>query len=162
MHEPEAFVQLAEMPLAETFSGQEDILEAWSAFMTLRTQAQKALEGARNAKLIGKSLEAHLTIYASEEVKTLLTALDSDIALLLIVSQLSLADLADAPADAVTFEGVAFTVEHAVGEVCERSRRIDPTTRMRSYNAFVCDHSAKIIEENFPEAVAEGFEDSGK
>ncbi|HEP1264148.1 TPA: isoleucine--tRNA ligase [Streptococcus pyogenes] len=161
-HESEAFVQLAEMPVAETFSAQEGILEAWSAFMTLRTQAQKALEEARNAKIIGKSLEAHLTIYASEEVKTLLTALDSDIALLLIVSQLTIADLADAPADAVAFEGVAFMVEHAIGEVCERSRRIDPTTRMRSYNAFVCDHSAKIIEENFPEAVAEGFEESGK
>ncbi|HEQ4786148.1 TPA: isoleucine--tRNA ligase [Streptococcus pyogenes] len=161
-HESEAFVQLAEMPVAETFSAQEDILEAWSAFMTLRTQAQKALEEARNAKVIGKSLEAHLTIYASEEVKTLLTALDSDIALLLIVSQLTIADLADAPADAVAFEGIAFMVEHAIGEVCERSRRIDPTTRMRSYNAFVCDHSAKIIEENFPEAVAEGFEESGK
>ncbi|HEP6226967.1 TPA: isoleucine--tRNA ligase [Streptococcus pyogenes ABC020056369] len=161
-YESEAFVQLAEMPVAETFSTQEDILEAWSAFMTLRTQAQKALEEARNAKIIGKSLEAHLTIYASEEVKTLLTALDSDIALLLIVSQLTIADLADAPADAVAFEGVAFIVEHAIGEVCERSRRIDPTTRMRSYNAFVCDHSAKIIEENFPEAVAEGFEESGK
>ncbi|HEP1529540.1 TPA: isoleucine--tRNA ligase [Streptococcus pyogenes] len=161
-YESEAFVQLAEMPVAETFSAQEDILEAWSAFMTLRTQAQKALEEARNAKVIGKSLEAHLTIYASEEVKTLLTALDSDIALLLIVSQLTIADLADAPADAVAFEGIAFMVEHAIGEVCERSRRIDPTTRMRSYNAFVCDHSAKIIEENFPEAVAEGFEESGK
>ncbi|VGQ29205.1 isoleucine--tRNA ligase [Streptococcus pyogenes] len=161
-HESEAFVQLAEMPVAETFSAQEDILETWSAFMTLRTQAQKALEEARNAKIIGKSLEAHLTIYASEEVKTLLTALDSDIALLLIVSQLTIADLADAPADAVAFEGIAFMVEHAIGEVCERSRRIDPTTRMRSYNAFVCDHSAKIIEENFPEAVAEGFEESGK
>ncbi|HER7538766.1 TPA: isoleucine--tRNA ligase [Streptococcus pyogenes] len=161
-YESEAFVQLAEMPVAETFSAQEDILEAWSAFMTLRTQAQKALEEARNAKIIGKSLEAHLTIYASEEVKTLLTALDSDIALLLIVSQLTIADLADAPADAVAFEGIAFMVEHAIGEVCERSRRIDPTTRMRSYNAFVCDHSAKIIEEKFPEAVAEGFEESGK
>ncbi|HER0895848.1 TPA: isoleucine--tRNA ligase [Streptococcus pyogenes] len=161
-HESEAFVQLTEMPVAETFSAQEDILEAWSAFMTLRTQAQKALEEARNAKVIGKSLEAHLTIYASEEVKTLLTALDSDIALLLIVSQLTIADLADAPADAVAFEGIAFMVEHAIGEVCERSRRIDPTTRMRSYNAFVCDHSAKIIEENFPEAVSEGFEESGK
>ncbi|HEQ3187641.1 TPA: isoleucine--tRNA ligase, partial [Streptococcus pyogenes] len=106
-YESEAFVQLAEMPVAETFSAQEDILEAWSAFMTLRTQAQKALEEARNAKIIGKSLEAHLTIYASEEVKTLLTALDSDIALLLIVSQLTIADLADAPADAVAFEGIA-------------------------------------------------------
>ncbi|MCK1256531.1 isoleucine--tRNA ligase [Streptococcus uberis] len=156
--EEEEFVQLTEMPVAEIFEGEEDILSAWDAFMTLRTQAQKALEEARNEKVIGKSLEAHLTIYASDEVKTLLTALDSDIALLMIVSQLTIADFADAPTNAISFENVAFTVDHAVGEVCERSRRVDPTTRMRSYGAFVCDASAKIIEENFPEAVAQGFE----
>lgn len=157
-HEEEEFVQLAEMPVAQTFSGQEEILEEWSAFMTLRTQAQKALEEARNAKVIGKSLEAHLTIYASQELKTLLTALNSDIALLMIVSQLTIADEADKPADSVSFEGVAFTVEHAEGEVCERSRRIDPTTRMRSYGVAVCDASAAIIEQYYPEAVAQGFE----
>ncbi|HGD2211526.1 TPA: isoleucine--tRNA ligase [Streptococcus agalactiae] len=157
-HEEEEFVQLAEMPVAQTFSGQEEILEEWSAFMTLRTQAQKALEEARNAKVIGKSLEAHLTIYASQEVKTLLTALNSDIALLMIVSQLTIADEADKPANSVSFEGVAFTVEHAEGEVCERSRRIDPTTRMRSYGVAVCDASAAIIEQYYPEAVAQGFE----
>ncbi|HGI4673538.1 TPA: isoleucine--tRNA ligase [Streptococcus agalactiae] len=157
-HEEEEFVQLAEMPVAQTFSGQEEILEEWSAFMTLRTQAQKALEEARNAKVIGKSLEAHLTIYASQEVKTLLTALNSDIALLMIVSQLTIADEADKPADSVSFEGVAFTVEHAEGEVCERSRRIDPTTKMRSYGVAVCDASAAIIEQYYPEAVAQGFE----
>ncbi|HGI3102729.1 TPA: isoleucine--tRNA ligase [Streptococcus agalactiae] len=157
-HEEEEFVQLAEMPVAQTFSGQEEILEEWSAFMTLRTQAQKALEEARNAKVIGKSLEAHLTIYASQEVKTLLTALNSDIAPLMIVSQLTIADEADKPADSVSFEGVAFTVEHAEGEVCERSRRIDPTTKMRSYGVAVCDASAAIIEQYYPEAVAQGFE----
>ncbi|HGI2613336.1 TPA: isoleucine--tRNA ligase [Streptococcus agalactiae] len=157
-HEEEEFVQLAEMPVAQTFSGQEEILEEWSAFMTLRTQAQKALEEARNAKVIGKSLEAHLTIYASQEVKTLLTALNSDIALLMIVSQLTIADEADKPAGSVSFEGVAFTVEHAEGEVCERSRRIDPTTKMRSYGVAVCDASAAIIEQYYPEAVAQGFE----
>ena len=157
-HEEEEFVQLAEMPVAQTFSGQEEILEEWSAFMTLRTQAQKALEEARNAKVIGKSLEAHLTIYASQEVKTLLRALNSDIALLMIVSQLTIADEADKPADSVSFEGVAFTVEHAEGEVCERSRRIDPTTKMRSYGVAVCDASAAIIEQYYPEAVAQGFE----
>ncbi|HFZ9812567.1 TPA: isoleucine--tRNA ligase [Streptococcus agalactiae] len=157
-HEEEEFVQLAEMPVAQTFYGQEEILEEWSAFMTLRTQAQKALEEARNAKVIGKSLEAHLTIYASQEVKTLLTALNSDIALLMIVSQLTIADEADKPADSVSFEGVAFTVEHAEGEVCERSRRIDPTTKMRSYGVAVCDASAAIIEQYYPEAVAQGFE----
>lgn len=157
-HEEEEFVQLSEMPVAQTFEGQEAILEEWDGFMEFRTHAQKALEEARNAKVIGKSLEAHLTVYASEEMKALLASLDSDIGLLLIVSQLTIADEADKPADAVAFEGVALSVERAEGEVCERSRRIDPTTRMRSYGVMVCDASAKVIEENFPEAVAEGFE----
>ena len=40
--------------------------------MDFRGQAQKALEEARNAKVIGKSLEAHLTVYPNEVVKTLL------------------------------------------------------------------------------------------
>lgn len=157
-HEEEAYVQLAELPIAGDFEGQEAILEEWEAFMVFRAQAQKALEEARNAKVIGKSLEAHLTVYASQAVKTLLASLDSDIALLLIVSQLTILDEADKPADAVAFDGVAFKVERADGDVCERSRRIDPTTRMRSYGVKVCDASAKILEENFPEAVAEGFD----
>ena len=159
--EPEEFVQLSELPDAEVFEGQENILEEWDAFMTLRNQAQKALEEARNAKVIGKSLEAHLTIYAGEEVKTLLAALDSDIAQLLIVSQLTVTDEA-APADAVAFDGVAFRVAHAEGEVCDRCRRIDPTAKERSYGVTICDHCAEIVEANFPEAVAEGFEVKAK
>ncbi|MGZ7142579.1 class I tRNA ligase family protein, partial [Streptococcus pyogenes] len=45
--EAEEFVQLAELPEAEIFADQEVILQEWEAFMTLRTQAQKALEEAR-------------------------------------------------------------------------------------------------------------------
>lgn len=41
---------------------------------------KKALEEARNAKVIGKSLEAHLTVYQNEVVKTLLEAVNSNVA----------------------------------------------------------------------------------
>ena len=155
--EVDSFVQLVEFPEVNTYTGQEAILEEWESFMVLRTQAQKALEEARNAKIIGKSLEAHLTIYASEEVKVLLTALDSDIAQLLIVSQLTVTDQV-APENALIFDDVAFTVEHALGEVCDRCRRIDQTVKERSYNATICDHYATIIEAGFPEGITEGFE----
>ena len=40
-----------------------------------------------------------------------------------------------------------------------RCRRIDPTTAERSYHAVICDHCASIVEENFADAVAEGFEE---
>ena len=55
--EPEEYVQLSELPEAEVFEGQDNILEEWDAFMTLRNQAQKALEEARNTKVIGKSFD---------------------------------------------------------------------------------------------------------
>ncbi|MFC3931382.1 isoleucine--tRNA ligase [Streptococcus dentapri] len=155
--EEEEFVQLAEMPEVETFENQEALLEIWETFMNFRTQAQKALEEARNGKLIGKSLEAHLTIYADQETKSLLDSLDSDIAQLLIVSQLTVTD-APAPAGALQFDDLTFTVEHAQGDVCDRCRRNDVTTKKRSYNAKICDHCAEIVEANFPEAVTQGFE----
>lgn len=159
--EAEDFVQLAELPEVETFANQDTILEEWSAFMTLRTQAQKALEEARNAKVIGKSLEAHLTIYADEAVRTELAALDSDLAQLLIVSELTISK-EEAPKDAVTFENVAFTVEHAHGEVCDRCRRIDESVKERPYGVSICDHCAQIVEANFTDAVAQGFEVKAK
>ena len=156
-HEEADFVQLTELPEAQTFPGQEAILEEWSAFMDFRGQAQKALEEARNEKLIGKSLEAHLTVYPSSVVKTLLASLDSDLAQLLIVSELTISDQ-EAPADALAFEDVAFKVERAEGDVCDRCRRVDPSTQDRSYGAHICDHCAAIVEENFADAVAQGFE----
>ena len=159
--ETEEFVQLSELPEAEAFENQEAILEKWKAFMDFRGQAQKALEEARNEKVIGKSLEAHLTIYPDAEVKELLEGLNTNLAQLLIVSALTIAE-GDAPESAVSFENVAFTVERASGEVCDRCRRIDPTTQERSYNATICDHCANIVEENFAEGVAEGFEVKAK
>ena len=159
--ETEDYVQLSELPEAEEFAGQDALLEKWNAFMDFRGQAQKALEEARNEKVIGKSLEAHLTIYPNAEVKELLESLNTNLAQLLIVSALTIAE-GDAPESAVSFEGVAFTVERAEGDVCDRCRRIDPTTKERSYNATICDHCASIVEENFAEGVAEGFEVKAK
>jgi isoleucyl-tRNA synthetase len=159
--EAEDFVQLADLPEAEIFPDQDAIIEQWEEFMVLRTKAQKALEEARNEKIIGKSLEAHLTIYVSEPVSALLASLDSDIAQLLIVSQLTITEEA-APDHALVLDGVAFVVEHASGQVCERCRRIDETVKDRPYQAFVCDHCAEILEANFAAAVAEGFESNAK
>ena len=159
--ETEDYVQLSELPEAEYFVGQDALLERWNAFMDFRGQAQKALEEARNEKVIGKSLEAHLTIYPDDEVKELIEGLNTNLAQLLIVSALTIAE-GEAPESAVSFEGVAFTVERATGDVCDRCRRIDPTTKERSYNATICDHCASIVEENFAEGVAEGFEVKAK
>ena len=56
--ETEDFVQLSELR-SSNFANQEEILDTWAAFMDFVDKHKKALEEARNAKVIGKSLEAH-------------------------------------------------------------------------------------------------------
>ena len=97
------------------------------------------------------------TASAVHVLRTLLEAVNSDVAQLLIVSKLTIADEL-VPENAVAFEDVAFIVEHAVGQVCERCRRVDETVTERSYHAIVCDHCAEIVEEHFAQVLAEGFE----
>lgn len=147
-HETAEFVQLTELPEAQELAGSDAILAAWEAFMDFRSKAQKALEEARNEKVIGKSLEAHLTAQVTPEQKAALDALGSDLAQLLIVSQLTLVEGTE----------TRFTVERAAGEVCQRCRRIDSSVSDRTYNVTICDHCASIVEAEFPQVVAQGFE----
>jgi isoleucyl-tRNA synthetase len=157
--EEEAYVQLAEFPTAETFTDEAELVEEWAAFLSFRDDVLKALETARNDKLIGKSLEAKVTVYPSEPVRTLLSAMDENIAQLLIVSDFAVAE-GDAPANAQTFDDVTIVVEHATGGTCVRCRRVDETvgTNSNPHLVEVCDHCAHILEENFAEAVEAGFE----
>ncbi|MDN6653597.1 MAG: isoleucine--tRNA ligase, partial [Lactobacillus sp.] len=63
LKEDEDYVQLANMPEVENYANHDELLENWAKFMKLRDDVLKALEDARNKKLIGKSFEAAVTIY---------------------------------------------------------------------------------------------------
>ncbi|MCH4169372.1 MAG: isoleucine--tRNA ligase [Streptococcaceae bacterium] len=159
LKEEEAFVQLAEFPEVNQYPDQDALKEEWVDFLAFRDQVLKALEVARNEKLIGKSLEAKVTIYPSEPLKVLLTALDEDIAQLLIVSDFVIAD-GEAPESAQLFDDVKIVIEHAAGDTCVRCRRVDETVGQNEHPnlASVCSHCAEILVANFPDAVASGFE----
>ena len=161
LHEEEEFVQLAEFPEYQEFANQEELLDIWTAFMDFRDNVLKALEVARNEKLIGKSLEAKVTIYPSEAVNTLLTAVDADLAQLLIISPDFFEVKAvgtQVPDQAQQFEDVAILVEKADGEICERCRQVKTSVGSHEHLSTLCAHCAEIVEKEFPEAVAEGFE----
>ncbi|MDM5146325.1 Isoleucine--tRNA ligase [Lactococcus lactis] len=112
-HEPENFAYLAEMPEAAEIPGSEELLGNWQEFLDFRDKILKALESAREAKLIGKSLEATVTIYPNEVVRTLLTAIDENVAQLLIVSNFVVANepVNNAPESAMKFDDLAVLVE---------------------------------------------------
>jgi isoleucyl-tRNA synthetase len=161
LKEEEEYVQLAEFPEYQEFPNQAELLDIWTAFMDFRNDVLKALEVARNEKLIGKSLEAKVTIYPSETVQTLLTAVDTNLAQLLIVSpdffEVKPAGT-EVPEQAQKFEDVAILVEKAEGEVCERCRQVKNTVGSQEELPTLCSHCAEIVAQEFPEAVAEGFE----
>ncbi|MCD5028273.1 isoleucine--tRNA ligase [Enterococcus asini] len=161
LKEEEEYVQLAEFPAYQTFANQEELLDTWSAFMDFRDEVLKALEAARNEKLIGRSLEAKLSVYPSEQVADLLRAVDSDLAQLLIVSPDFLTVYpagTAAPEAAMKFEDVALLVEKAEGEVCERCRQVKKDVGSDEKLPTLCASCSEIVEANYPEAVAEGFE----
>ena len=70
-------VYLLDLPQVKEYSGR--IEEDYDLFMELREGVLKALEIARNDKLIGKSLSAHVTIYPKGKYRKLLSRLNVDL-----------------------------------------------------------------------------------
>lgn len=158
LKEPEDYIQLANMPKVETYANRDELLENWHKFMNLRDDVLKALEDARNKKLIGKSFEAAVTIYPDKETKGMLNDLDADFRQILIVSKLTIAD-GKVPEEAEDLNNASIVVEHAAGEVCPRCRMIRTDIGADPKLPMLCGRCAKIVEENVPEAVQEGLEE---
>ncbi|MDE5546933.1 MAG: class I tRNA ligase family protein, partial [Anaeroplasmataceae bacterium] len=107
-------IYLTDMPTAKEVD--EKLEETFDTFMKYRDEILKALEEARAAKVIGKSFNAKLVLTLDAKAKKVFESLDSDLAQILIVSQLELKD------------GAVFSVavEKAEGPTCERCWMIVP------------------------------------
>ena len=158
LKEPEEYIQLSEMPEVAHFDGEIKIVENWQAFMKMRSHVLKALEDARDAKLIGKSFEAKVSLYVNDSDKALLDALNTDVRQQLIVSDLEILSVENAPEDATKFDNLAVKVEVANGEVCQRCRMIKTDVGENPELPTLCHRCATIVERNYPKAVTEGFE----
>ncbi|MDF7638816.1 isoleucine--tRNA ligase [Lactobacillus sp. ESL0791] len=156
LKEQEDYVQLAEMPEASQYANHDQLLEDWGKFMHLRDDVLKALEDARDKKMIGKSFEAAVTIYPDKETKAVLDELHSDFRQILIVSKLIIAD-GQAPAEAEHLANADIVVAHAEGEICPRCRMIKNDIGQNTEFPMLCARCAEIVAETCPEAVEEGL-----
>jgi isoleucyl-tRNA synthetase len=89
--------------------------------MELRDDVLKALEEARNNKVIGKSFNAHLTIYPTPKVAKLLASLSLNLQQVFIVSKCT---LADHDITAPSFGSGQILVEALEGYTCSRCWQI--------------------------------------
>lgn len=159
LKEDEEYAQLSEMPEVKHFNNEEKLVDLWNRFMNLRSGVFKALEEARNEKLIGKSFEAHVDLYVSNGVQADLDTLNANVRQALIVSALDVHPLSEAPENALKFnDEYAVVVEHAEGEVCPRCRMIKTDIGSDADLSTLCASCAEIVRENYPEALAEGLE----
>ena len=159
LKEDEKYAQLSEMPEVKHFNNEEKLVDLWNRFMNLRSGVFKALEEARNEKLIGKSFEAHVDLYVSNGVQADLDALNANVRQALIVSALDVHPLSEAPENTLKFnDEYAVVVEHVEGEVCPRCRMIKTDIGSDADLSTLCASCAEIVRENYPEALAEGLE----
>jgi isoleucyl-tRNA synthetase len=130
-------VHLATFPAAADLAAYEDeaLVARWTRLIAIRDEVNRALEGARQAKEIGTSLAARATLTAGGELFALLKQYETDLPMLFIVSQVTLARGAG--------DGVTVSVARAEGHKCPRCWRIvDSLTPVG-----ICDRCAQAVGE---------------
>ena len=143
----EASVQLTDFPEVDEQANFADLRAKWNKIIAIRDEVLKALEEARNAKVIGKSLEAKLSVYADSDVVALLNDSNVDFAQLSIVSQFVVAGTKEqAPENALVLDKTAIVVEKADGEKCERCWTISETVGSNEKHSTLCTRCAEVVE----------------
>ena len=143
-------VHLTDFELVAETAEQTQLIEKWTRFMTLRDVVQKALEEARNEKLIGKSLMAKVTIYADQATSDLINSINNDVKQLLIVSDFEVVvGTENAPETATKGDNVAVVVTAATGETCERCRVVKTDVGTHAEHPTLCGNCASIVEEHY-------------
>ncbi|RDW18483.1 isoleucine--tRNA ligase [Oceanobacillus arenosus] len=142
----ESSVQLTDIPEAREIADYEKIEAKWDHFMAVRDDVMKALEEARNEKVIGKSLEAKLTLVPKDEqTKEVLLSMEH-LHQYLIVSE---ANVVDAAENAKEYKLVDVIVEKHPAEKCERCWVSDETVGHDHDHPELCERCATVVKEHY-------------
>ncbi|MCM3742767.1 isoleucine--tRNA ligase [Sporosarcina luteola] len=149
-HVEEESVQLTDMPQAEDLGEKANALhERFSKLMLVRDDVLKALEEARNAKVIGKSLEAKVTVALPKEMAGILAADDIDFAQFFIVSKFEEGEEGKMREDALKLDAATVLVEKADGEKCDRCWTISETVGTDAEHPELCSRCAGVVKKYY-------------
>ena len=124
---------------AETAQEQQD----WPILRNVRDQVLKGLEEARNQKQIGKSLEAQVTLAASDAIYPVLERHRDELRYLFIVSAVTLQRSASGNGTG----GLTVEVGKAAGEKCERCWNYSPRVGEDAAYPTVCERCVPVLRE---------------
>jgi isoleucyl-tRNA synthetase len=146
----EESAQLTDMPKYQELPHAEELKNKWGAFLNLRDDVLKALEEARNEKVIGKSLTAKVSLYVNDDTKQLLDSISEDLKQLFIVSTFEVGGkVENAPESALKLGANAIVVEKAEGETCERCWVVTKTVGEDSDHPTLCTRCASVVKESY-------------
>jgi isoleucyl-tRNA synthetase len=140
----EESVHLAEFPRDTESLVDGALVERWERLIGVRDEVNRALENARQGKIIGTSLGAHVTLTAGGSIAELLRRYEADLPMLFIVSQVSLKEGAA--------DGVAVSVTRAEGTKCERCWRVVPDVSRDPGSEGLCSRCVAALEADAPRA----------
>jgi len=149
-------VHVARFPVAEEIlgggagDGDASLSTDWAALRAVRDEVLKALEEARNNKLIGTPLEAQLALTAPEPLFALLTRYKEQLRYLFIVSAVSLA-----PGSGDGTGSVQVEVRKADGLKCDRCWNYSTRVGEDANYPTVCERCSAVLKE-IEEAAAQG------
>jgi isoleucyl-tRNA synthetase len=115
----------------------------WTTLRSVRDEVLKALEEARNGKLIGTGLEAQLTIMAGEPMYSLLKRYADQLRYLFIVSDVHLELAASGNGTAA----LSVKVEKAAGQKCERCWNYSIHVGEDPVYSTVCERCSAVLKE---------------
>lgn len=139
-------VALNDMPTAsEQYGFDEAHTEKWARLIALRDDVNKALEKARNEKIIGKPLEAKVTIHAAADAAAFLQNCGEDLAMLCIVSELAVTEGEGAGLAGENFGGITVEVARAEGEKCARCWTHAATVGKDAKHPCLCARCATVV-----------------
>ncbi len=140
----EESVHLASFPAAAEIAAESSSPsdEDWKALRAVRDDVLKALEEARNNKLIGTGLEAQVSIAAPDALYAVLYRYESQLRYLFIVSAVNLT-LGEA-----TVTGSAHVeIKKAVGQKCERCWNYSSHVGEDKNYPTVCERCSAVLKE---------------
>lgn len=113
----------------------EALAAQWDKVIALRMDVNKALEAARSQKLVGKSLDAEVTLYFNEAGKKEFESMGQhDLAAVCIVSKVTVAEGEGEGLAGENFPGITVAVAPAEAPKCSRcwthNDQVDPETEL--------------------------------
>jgi isoleucyl-tRNA synthetase len=137
-------VHLAVFPEGVEALRDPGLLAEWDRLLAIRDEVNRALETARQSKVIGTSLGAAVTLGAAGETAALLRQHEADLPMLFIVSQVKLEERAG--------EIVDVMVARADGQKCDRCWRIVPDVSTEPGTEGLCSRCIGALELDAPRA----------